>query len=305
MQRTNILAGEFSPSGIETARCYRRIYLQKVLGLSPIFSTTALEYGSAIHAGVEAFYGCSGKGLTLPDVQRVAVAAFVTYWQEAGCAEDKKHTLGGGILTMNDYCSRYWGDIEGFVLEDIESEQWCPMPNGTSLLVKMDRVFNTEGRITVVDTKTTGMSLTDYYFRQFDNQMQTTLYAYVVGQMLGRCDSIQIDAIKKPPPTTARGEGFARQSFIRTPLQIQDAVNSYCSITDYIMAGVALPEAERPTHFFCNQAECSKYSGCPYLPICQHGLDHPTVGVNFTCNPPKPLSEVKADLAEMDKGEGS
>jgi hypothetical protein len=173
--------------------------------------------------------------------------------------------------------------------EDIETSQWLPMPNGTSLLCKIDRVQRDKNEINVHDTKTSAWPLTDYWFRQFENHLPTTLYDYAVKEVCGHCDRVIIDAIKVPyPKPGSTTQPFARQSFWRTELQLQDAVNSYCKITDYVMNCINNVREELwPEVFYCNHGQCDKYSGCPYFSICKYGLDHPSIHTDFTVKTPE------------------
>jgi hypothetical protein len=74
---------------------------------------------------------------------------------------------------------------------------------------------------------------------------------------------------------------------MRTDLQIQDAISTYCAVTDYIMSVLKKPESEWAERMYCDQSHCGDYSGCEFLDLCKHGLDHPTVKVNFDITPPK------------------
>jgi len=280
--RTNIFNGEFSPSGIETARCLRRLYYTKVLGLKPKTTPAALIYGTAIHSAVEMFYTLHKTEKDKGNLKMAVIKEFVAAWERGGIIGDNKRNLEAGVLTMNSYCDAYMHDSSSFSEEDIESNQWMPMPNGTQLLVKMDRVLNRSGQIVLVDTKTTSYAISDYYFKDFENHMPTSLYFYVVRQLLGRCDSVLIDAIKvPPPPPTSKSLAFGRATFLRTELQIEDAITTYCSITDYVVASLRKEEHTWPDRFYCNQGECKAYGGCPFLGICKYGLSHPSVRVDF------------------------
>ena len=291
--RTNLFNGEFSPSGIESARCLRRFYYTKMLGLKPKTTPVALVFGVAIHSAVELFYTLHGRMKNpshddLVQLKILVVKKFQQEWTAAGIAGDIKRNLETGILIMANYCDRYAHDTASFDLEDIESNQWVAMPNGTMMLVKMDRVLNQGNLIVLVDTKTTSGGISPYFFRNFENHLPTSLYYYTVEQLLGRCDLVTIDAIKvPPPPSTSKSEPFGRANFIRTPLQIEDAISTFCTTTDYIMSVVSKPKEEWATRMYCNQGECDKYGGCQFLPICKHGLDHPTVVVDFDIKTPK------------------
>lgn len=292
--RTNLFAGEFSPSGVESARCFRRFYYQKMLGLQPKVTPVAMVFGICIHGAVELFYQLRSKiggqptQEQLVEIKIAVVQEFMRIWVEKDTAGDIKRNLETGVMIMSNYCNRYAHDSSSFDLADIESAQWVAMPNGTMMLVKMDRVLNQGNLIILVDTKTTSSGITPYYFRDFENHLPTSLYAYTVQQLLGQCDMVMIDAIKVPPPSSkSTSEPFGRANFLRTPLQIEDAITTYCNTTDYIMSVLKKPKEEWAQRMYCNQGECSKYSGCSFLPICKYGLDHPSVKVDFDIKPPK------------------
>ena len=292
IQRTDLSKGEFSPSGIETARCLRRFYFTKVLGMRGKVTPAALIFGTAIHAAVEMFYQLTSgiKKMELEqrvDIKIKCVQEFVRVWVEGGIDGDIKRNLETGIMIMNNYVDKYIHDSARFELEDIEADQWVAMPNGTMMLVKMDRVLREKHMIVLVDTKTTSSGITPYYFRNFENHMPTTLYNYTVRQLLGRCDYVMIDAIKVPPPPLgSKSEPFGRSTFMRTELQIDDAINSYSAITDYIMNVLSTPQAEWATRFYCDTSHCNDYGGCEFLDVCKHGLEHPTVRINFDIKTP-------------------
>jgi hypothetical protein len=291
--RTDLSKGEFSPSGITTAACFRRFYYQKVLGLKPKTTPAALSFGTAIHSAVEMFYSMT-SGMDKPtqeqkvEIKIAVVQEFARSWTESGNAGDIKRNLETGVMIMNNYVDKYIHDTSKFELEDIETHQWVAMPNGTMMLVIMDRVLRESNMIVLVDTKTTSGSISPYYFRGFENHLATTLYAYTVEQLLGRCDYVMIDAIKvPPPPINSKAEPFGRAPFMRTKLQMDDAINTYCSVSDYIMSVLKRPREEWATRFYANMSECSAYGGCQYLDICKHGLTHPTVKINFDIETPK------------------
>lgn len=291
--RTDLSKGEFSPSGLVTATCLRRFYYEKVLGMKPISTPVALVFGIAVHKAVEKFYQLTSGKDKISHEEKVAIKiaviqAFTASWTEGGLAGDMKRNLETGIMICNAYVERYVHEGSRFSLEDIETEQFIPMPNGTVMLVKLDRVLREKHMVVLVDTKTTSGAITPYFFRQFENHLPTSLYTYVLRQLLGRCDYVMIDAIKVPPPSaTSASEPFGRQTFMRTDLQIEDAVNTYVNKTDYIMNALAKPEEQWASRFYCNMNECDKYSGCPFLDVCKHGMTHPTVRINFDIKTPK------------------
>lgn len=293
IQRTDLSKGEFSPSGVENARCLRKFYYTKMLGMKVKQTPVALVFGICIHESVEKFYILMSKLKAKPthqelvDIKIEVIQTFSNSWVKWGIMGDMKRNLETGVMTMNNYVDYYAGTQERFELCDIESDQWVAMPNGTMMLVKMDRVLNEGDLIILVDTKTTSGAITDYFFRGFENHLPTSLYKYTVEQFLGRCDYVQIDAIKVPPPAPSSVSApFGRALFTRTDLQMEDAIQAYCSITDYIMSVVEKPKEEWAKRMYINTGECNSYGGCPFLPVCKHGLNS-TVKVDFDIDTPR------------------
>lgn len=285
IERTNIFKGEFSPTGVENAFCYRKMYYNKMLGLVSLRPPLALWFGSAIHSAVETFYKEKDAGVPFLEIKQHAVGAFTESWLEHGVEGDAKRNLATGITIVNNYCEYYKNDTADIIQEFVEAMQWVEMPNGTNLLCKIDRVRRDGRLLTVVDTKTSSWPLTDYYFQGYDNNFQTSMYYYVVSQILGEDIQIQIDGIKVPPPEPgSKTAPFVRRTFQRTELQIADAVNTYCRMTDYIMEGVEKYKDDEEglvRHMYCNQSKCNDYGGCEYLPVCKYGFKHPSIQVDF------------------------
>ena len=283
IERTDLFKGEFSPSGLNTASCLRRFYLEKVLRLSYTGNVVPLNFGSALHSAVETFYKLRKQGLPFEQLRMACVQEFAERWSEYGIYGDSKRNLDTGMLTVANYCDTYRYDSSSFDVADIECTQWLPMENGTRILVKIDRVLIGDSLIRLVDTKHTASALTSFFFKKFENDLQTTAYYMVVATLLGRCDDIQIDAICVPPstPSQPKRECFVRQHFMRTDLQVEDFLNTYKHVTDYIMDSLAKPKEKWPSLFYCNTSECDKYGGCKFLPVCTHGLEHPAVQLDF------------------------
>ncbi len=286
IERTNIYEGEFSPTGVQTAMCLRKLYLRKIMGLVSKAPPYALWYGSALHKGVEAYY-VHRSSSTWEEAAALSVEAFAKEWNSHGSNGDGKRTLAGGIVTMGNYCTYYQDDMAKFLPQFIEASQWVEMPNGTNMLCKIDRVRDDMGMYTIVDTKSSSWPLTDFWYKGFANDLQTSMYYHTVEEMVGECQGIQIDGIKVPPPKEgSTTTPFSRRTILREELQIQDALNTYCHVTDYIMKAIGEwqqsgDEEKFIKDMYCNQNMCGDYGGCEYLPICTYGFKHPAVQVDF------------------------
>lgn len=277
--------GEFTPTSIEEyMACRRKYFFKKVLKLLPKSGKLSANYGTCIHAGIGAFYG--NQNLSLEERKILAAQAFTKEWESLGLLGDGKRTLAGGLLTIERYCEAYAKDRFVFHPKLIEVSQTVEMPNKTILIVRIDRVSVTDGSAVVYDTKTSSMSFTDFWFRQYENSFQLTAYYYVVASILQQTvDCIIVDAIKVPYSTGVSRttkepiENFVRRSYLRTDLQMAEFLNSYSHITEEILE--ALSHGDSPEAFPQCPTACSNYGGCEYHPVCKHGFSHPSTSLDF------------------------
>lgn len=281
IERTDIHKGEFSPSSVQNAQCFRKYYFEKIVKLQTTRQQTALIFGGAMHKGVEHFYTHVGKQ-DYDKVVRGVVDKFKETWTIEG---DQKRNLETGVALLTKYCDLYKDEDVQMETVDVEENQWMKMPNGTMLLCRFDRVVQTGSCTALVDTKTTSGYLNANYWKQYENHFQTSLYYYVIEQVLGRCDYILIDAIKVPLLSSkSTSSQFERRTFARTEEQIDETLRTYSRVTDYLQAGLHLTGRKRLDHYYCNQNKCSEYGGCAFLNVCQHGIHHPDIGTTFEFN---------------------
>jgi hypothetical protein len=276
MKRSNIHKREFSPTGLEDhMRCPRLFYYKKFLKLQSADSTVDLHFGKAIHAGVAEFYRNykTPGDFTISKIS--AIREFSEFWKSENQVGTQKKSLPSGIDAISRYCDTYRYTTEFYQTDLIEMEQTIAMPNGTYLVMVLDRIFKSGNYIRVDDTKTTSSALTDFYFRTWENSFQLLCYAYAVEQITGACDGIQVDAIRLP----IMKDSYIRRTFQPTELQRVDFLNTYERETNLILA--ALLEAEPVLAFPCRQKACSDYGGCKYINICKYGLDYPDVKDQF------------------------
>lgn len=301
----NPLAGQlpdedpmFSPTGLQSFKCPRLFYLDKVLGISPKVGRPYFAFGSALHYAVGLFYTLKG-GLSrdedilelceqkFPDVYQpvglgmkahevirtFAQKAFAIKWKDEAATTDEKRNYEAGIYTVGRYCDHYQSDTTEYLADYIECKFALEMPNGTILRGIIDRVKKLDGYTAIVDTKSSSGYLTEYGMSEFAMDFQTTIYYYAGLELLEEVDAVEIDAIKVPQPKDVE-KGFVRRAYPRTEKQISEAVNTYLHQTDRILAGLQnFSKSEQPSHFYMETTQCNAYGGCKFQPICMHGLD--------------------------------
>lgn len=302
VERSSPFQLTFSPSSLEAyLECARKYAFRSIIGLNHKARNAALGFGAAIHAGIGTYYTVRhmsrsdiaeffkmsdqpafGAKDTKALVLYLMVEAFREIWSEMGVGGDEKRSLESGIVILKKYMEVYWHDSSRYLPEYVETPLRMEMPNGTTLIMILDRVRKEESFITVVDTKTSTWSLTDFFFLNFTNSFQLSAYDYSVLNTLGHCDACQVDGIFVP--WKEKGDMFVRRTLLRTDLQREDFVNTYLRATDAILSSINRDEPAEAVDlkkFPCNPTSCSKYGGCKYLPVCQHGFTHPSVQIDY------------------------
>lgn len=272
MKRSDLSKREFSPTGIETyMRCPRLFYYSKHLKLSPISASLDQHFGICFHSALATFFKNFQNPDSYDEARLLSIKQFGISWKEKQVIGNEKKSLQSGITAIDKYCEIYRRSGEFFEPSLIEMEQTLSMPNGTFLVMIIDRIFRAgKDYIRVDDTKTTSSALTDWYFGAWENSFQLMAYDYTVEQICGHCDGIQVDAIRVP----IGKESFVRRTFQLTTLQKADFINTYIRETDSILLAESHPS---PEAFPCRQKSCADFGGCKYLNICKYGFDYPDV----------------------------
>lgn len=280
-------------------RCPRKFYYRHIIGLKLKSENAALVFGRAIHQSLFVWFAlqkdplyvknflteeelsCFDSSLS-PILIRdgFSLQAFLQEFEPSGIETDKINSSVGQEILKN-YFETYRNITEQYDPRNLEITQKVMMPNGTLIVVTLDRLFVSENFVKIEDTKTTSRPLTDFFWKTFENSFQLKGYYYACKQVYD-VDTVQIDAIQYPPAKTQKDEVLCeRRSFLFSDLQIEDYLNTYNIITNEIIAGMALPEDKKPNAFHTCETSCSDYGGCPYLPICKYGYNHPSVQVMF------------------------
>lgn len=260
--KTSVAEKTFSPSSLKTyLSCPRKFYNSYILGLVEAEDSIHLSFGGLLHEGL----ACLKKTKNL----QTALALFESRWKEEGIEGTEEKNLAQGINTLKLYYSTYKPSIEASNPAFIEIPFKIAMPNGTFLIGVMDEIEHTNSSRIVHDTKTTSKPLSDYYFSTFENDIQLTSYMYAATQLTGSCDYAVIDGIRMP---TLSEKELSRKTFFRTDLQMEEFVKTYCKITDEIINN---------KEFTQNQTSCVSPFKCSFLPSCIHGMNHPSISIDF------------------------
>ena len=294
---------EFHPTCLETyIACPRKYYFQSLLGLTPKKSIINFHFGSAYHAGVGVFHtvrGMKGKdAVKLLDTdgeysdaliednfnlaKTMSLKAFIEYWDSKRVAPSDKKNRDTGIIIVGKYCDRYERDQAEYEADMIEAPLVISMENNTTMVLTIDRINRAgDDYITVVDNKTSGWALTDFFWVGFKNSFQMLSYDHAVATILGHCEANQIDAALVPWKSDL---SFGRKTNMFTKMQKESWYNTYEKATCKICSTLTqypIGSEQCLQEFPCCHTSCSNYGGCGFLPVCQYGLDHPAVKTQF------------------------
>lgn len=134
-----------------------------------------------------------------------------------------------------------------------------PLDNGLILTGHLDRVARYSGDLYINDQKTTGATLSPYYFKQFKPDTQMTTYTFAGKIVLDEpVRGVVIDAAQI-------AVGFSR--FERDFIQFTESeLKEWYDEAMYHIE--AAREATRKGFFPRNRASCNNYGGCEFRDIC-------------------------------------
>lgn len=141
--------------------------------------------------------------------------------------------------------------------------------DGTIFAGHLDRLVEFNGDVFVMDQKTTGSTLTSYYFDQYDPDTQMSLYT-LAGQIIYQAPvkGVIIDAAQIAVGSSRFSRGFTFRDRAKLDEWLESALDT-------------IERARRATHennFPINPSSCGKYAGCEFRGICSRT---PGVRENF------------------------
>lgn len=134
-----------------------------------------------------------------------------------------------------------------------------PVDDGNILVGHLDRVVDFADNLYVQDQKTTGTTISSYFFEGFSPDTQMSLYSFA-GSAIFKIPvkGVMIDAAQIAVGFTRFERGFT----FRTDGQLNEWYDSA------MYAIQAAQKATRENHFPMNPSACGNYGGCDFRSIC-------------------------------------
>ena len=250
----------------EAQTCLHKYYLGMVRGLQPKEKSVHLIFGGIYASCLEHFYKHRASGVEYEDALRLVVReAMESSWDKETNSpvhfDDVKKTRPNLLRTIIWYLEQYAHETEdGLQTYHLQSGEPAvelsfrlELSDEIVYCGHLDRVVTMGDDLYVMDQKTTGGTVSNYYFHQFDYSLQMTGYAFAGKAILhSPVRGVIIDAAQIAVHSTQ----FARGITTRTPDQIEDWLQDIQHTIE--SAWRAADSGHWPRN----------YGGCPFLSLC-------------------------------------
>ena len=277
--------------------CPRKFYWKYVRGITPSIGSTALRYGSVWHKAMEVFYNVVKEvGWVKSDPLVKAIQAAKEAWDEESRERefyDDYRTLENLMKSLLQFVAHFAGDEA--MLEVLSAEKiFCiAMTHGPNDKIqfppfyftgKIDLKVKLNGRIWIVDHKTTGQSLSIQQTRL--NRSPQFIGYYAAGKKVfeeapeGMLVVLHHLSAYKSKKTGNYGKpkiDFARVPQIYSNADITEWRNSLCTTARHIYDSIT--DENWPMCF----DSCYTYGRCAYTNLCEQGreLGHEVLGDSY------------------------
>lgn len=242
---------------------YRLKYLRCLKKVEEGDESHDRNFGSAVHAGLEAHY----KGERLDLVKSAFSNKCPIQLEQIDLAKTQEN----GLVLLEAYIKHYAEEDKKWTIKSVEVADTFKLTDDIEFQVKIDLVVEQQGCIYFVDHKTTGKAFNWNYWGQFEPNSQITAYTAYCKAKYGECSGGIINGIQFGYRTRAyKGEPagfhyeFQRQLFNRNQGQIEawkwdtlDWVHSLNKKSNELSKGENV--------WLKNEGQCRF---CSYKPIC-------------------------------------
>jgi RecB family exonuclease len=206
--------------------CLRRHYYAFEMGLRPARESTPLRMGGSFHRGVEAF--STTQAGTFEEAVMAAIQAATAQYETVpqGVADPLEWAIERVTVErlLHAYFLRYQND--GLNVVATEPEFNLPLRNPETgaesrifrLAGKIDRIVQlSDGRLAVLETKTTSSSLDDGsdYWARLRLDSQISLYLYAARQLGFDVATVLYDVVRKPEISVYRATPPDRRKYTK------------------------------------------------------------------------------------------
>lgn len=291
--------------------CEERARLSRMRSLKPRVQNLALDFGSAIHAGVAAL-GNNHNDIEAAHLEFIRTLKKQNTLLPIDIMDAEKHSVERGLNLISAYQERWRGDFyetlrsgDGKPFTEVRFRiylfDWRGAPVIFCGMIDRVAVSQISNRVVNFETKTTGTSLTQHALQVRPNH-QPTGYIKAIQELLGLDVSETIwDAIfksnRKPDPKggTWGSKGIdIQKDFLRTStsrsardikewdFDVQEAAVKFLKLRD------SNKERWQRTS---NPMACHIYGGCAFQKVCATNGDEAVINSDYIIQPWEPWVE--------------
>jgi hypothetical protein len=227
-----------------------------------------MEFGSAIHKGLEIFY-------TTKDMKQ-GVQAFLEVCPE-DLEDQKVKTKEHGCMLLAQYEDYHANNFTDWEILDTEKTQEVKMNDQLTWIVKNDLIVKWRGNIYVVDFKTSTSKNRGQFFKYFEPNMQVTGYTWACKKLYGQCSGfIPMALFMGHRSRMYKGEpagfyaNYEHTIINRTPDQLNDFEFNVMQWVE------RLNKCKEKNIFPKNENACHNYRGCGFKELCL-SCDDPSI----------------------------
>jgi hypothetical protein len=291
--------------------CEERARLSRIRSLKPRVQNLALDFGSAIHAGIAAL------GNNNNDIEKAHSEFILTLQKQAtimpiDIMDAEKHSVERGLNLISAYQERWKGDFYETLKSDdgkpftevrfrIYLFDWHGVPVIFCGLVDRVAVSLISQRIVNIETKTSGTALSQHALQVRPNH-QITGYIVAIRELLGLDVSETLwDAIfksnRKPDPKGGLwgSKGIdIQKDFLRTSTSRseRDIKEWHFDVREAAVKFLKLRDSNKERWTRTNNPmACHIYGGCAFQRICATNLDEAVIKSDFIVQPWQPWLE--------------
>lgn len=267
--------------------CQRKYDYRMNRGLVGHMPPQAADFGKCIHLALDSWYKDHNK--------EYAIDVFKSNYIES--PEDDKRTYKMGEWIISNYHNKY--QDQPFKILEIEKQFALPLPNGNTLIGRIDKIIEWDGVVWGMDHKTTSQ-LGPGYMKMHTPNLQFSGYTWAIQQMgYPNCAGILVDAI-----LVAKGLIDGKSKANLTPLARDFAYRSKDDIVEYMQTIMALQHhigmyddlrmQGKNVAYMPNWDACVDYGECPYRKICKEPVEmrERIIGSEYKVEHWSPLKEV-------------
>jgi hypothetical protein len=218
---------------------------------------TAPNFGAGIHSALDEWYRSK-------NVEK-AIEVFNANYKE-NLEIDDKRTARMGEWILRNYDEKYRDQPLVLLQTETPFELPLPMPNGNTLMGRIDKIVEWDGSIWIMDHKTTSM-LGPTYPKKADPNLQFDAYIWAARQMGYKACGVIVDAL-----LVAKGLLESSSRGRLTPLLRIDSYRSeerqqeFLEVIYQIQADIY--QCETREQWCPNYANCVQFGECSYRRVC-------------------------------------